>query len=452
MKAFGAQTATKRRVAVDGIDTHGAESPAISGDQNVRVTSRALIAGFGVAYVAASTISPLILKTTSSDLDLYFWPSAETVVAGHPLLIYSSHLHDLYPNANGPLGLVPLVPLAALANALRWAGSLGGRAALTGAVTSLFVLLLAYQTVGLIAAARGGVRWPLAVACTVLLAPVVWIAVLQYGHVEQPVELCLILLAITCSLGGRNALTGIALGAAVLTRTIAGLCVIPFLLIPLATRRARPAATTAIAVAVTIGAGLAPFLVADTQAVTHSLLTYRGTLPIGGGSFWVLVRQASWAGFVRSGDVYVGAAVAIALAAVTLRRKPALATTQAGLTGLLTIAACCFPVFAKTVFPYYLFEPYVLATVWWLARPGSALNWRALVPLLLTIDVFILNAMTTTPFSPWGAAAGVVSSAVIGVAMALVTYDLLNAPEAAPAAGRRLDERRQNVPAIPDAT
>lgn len=416
------------------------------------MTSRALTAGLGVLYVAASTVAPLVLKTTPSDLDLFFWPSAETVVAGHPLLIYAAHAHDLYLDDNGPLGLVPLVPMAALANALGWAGSLSGRAALSGAVVSLFVLLLAYQAVRFTAAARGDSPWPLAVAATVLLAPALWIAIIDYGHTEQPVELCLVLCVVTCSLRRRSLLSGIALGAAVLTRTVAGFCVIPLLLLPLATRRSRAAATTALATLVTVGVGLTPFVLADAQAVSHSLLTYRATLPIGGGSFWVIARQASWAGIVRSGDVYLGAAAAIVLVAMSLRRRPAVATTHAGLIGLITVASCCFPLFAKTVFPYYLAEPYVFATLWWLARPGTARNWRVLVPLILAIDVFIVKAATTSPFSAAGAVEGVMSSIALGAAMALVTVDLLRASDdpAAPRAAREAS-RPRSVPVVQDA-
>jgi hypothetical protein len=417
------------------------------------VISRAATVGLGVVSVAAWTLSPLLLKTTPSDLDLYFWPSAETIVSGHPLLIYAAHMHDIYPNANGPLGLVPLVPIAALANALGWSASLTGRAALTGAGVSLVVLLLAFQVVRFTAAARGGLRWPLAAACTVMLAPALWIAVIDYGHIEQPVEVCLLVLAITCSLRDRNALTGIALGAAVLTRTIAGFSVIPFVLLPLATRHIRPMATTMLTAALTIGAGITPFLVADAQAAVHSLLTYRSSLPIGGGSFWIIARQTSWAGLARSGDVYLGAAVACALVAFTLRRKPTVATTHAGLTGLLAVASCCFPLFAKTVFPYYLLEPYVFAAMWWLSRPGSALNWRALVPLLLTIDVFIVKAASISPFSASGAVEGVVSSTVVGVAVALVAFDLLHSQGHATAAdAHRPDHRPQHVPAARHAT
>src|ERR1700686_234393 len=106
---------------------HGEESHAADGGQNVPVTSRAVTVGLGAVYVAASTVSPLVLKTTPSDLDLYFWPSAESVVAGHPLLIYSTAPHAIFFHENGPVGLIPLVPIAALANVLGWAGTLAGR-------------------------------------------------------------------------------------------------------------------------------------------------------------------------------------------------------------------------------------------------------------------------------------------------------------------------------------
>ena len=407
---------------------HGEESPAACGDHNVVVTSRAVTVGLGAAFVAASTFALRVLKTTPSDLDLFFWPSAETAVSGHPLLIYSAQFIGGVFNDNGPLGMIPVIPAAALANALGWAGSLAGRAALTGAVVSLFVLLLAYQAVRLTGAARGRVRWPLGVAATVLLAPALWIGILDYGHIEQPVEMCLLLLAISWSLGNRHALTGVALGAAVLTRTIAGFCAIPLILAPLATHRIRPMAVTVGATVITVCVGLAPFILADESTVLRALVTNRGGLPIGGGSFWIVARHASWAGFVSEFDVYIGAAVATGLVAITLRRKPALATTHVGLLGLLTAASCCVPLFAKSVFPYYLTEPYVFAAIWWLARPGSALNWRALIPLLLTIDVFVVKAALMTPFGVWGAVAGVTSGVALAVAAGLVTFDLLHDP------------------------
>jgi hypothetical protein len=393
------------------------------------MTSRGLTVGLGVLYIAASTVAPMVLKTAPSDLDLYLWPEAEVIVGGHPLLVYATYTHALNQNDNGPLGLIPLVPVVALANALGWAGSLTGRAALSGVLASLFVLLLSYQAVRFTAAARGDARWPLAVAATVLLAPALWIAILDYGHVEQPVELCLVLFAITCSLRRQNVASGVAFGAAILARTIAGFSLIPLVLADCAGRRTRAAATIVIATLATVAVGITPFLLADEPALVHALITYRAGLPIGGGSFWIFARDASWAGVVRSGDVYLGAAVAIALVANTVRRRPLAGTTHAGLIGLVTVASCCVPLFAKSVFPYYFFEPYVFAVLWWLARPGTALNWRAFVPLLLTADVFIAMAATASPFSTAGAAESVITSVVVGTAIALVTFDLLRAPD-----------------------
>jgi hypothetical protein len=447
LNAFGAQTTMQSgaRDACRRMHTHGEESCRACAGQNVPVTSRAGTAGLGVLYVAASTVTPLVLKTTPSDLDIYFWPSAETVVSGHPLLIYSTNLNAIFFNDNGPVGLIPLVPIAALANALGWAGSLAGRAAVTGGVASLFALLLAYQAVRFIAAARGPVRRPLVVACAVLLAPALWIAILDYGHIEQPIEVSMVLLAVTWFLRGRGASTGVALGAAILTRTIAGFCLIPLVLAAFAAHRGRQGVTIGLAAIVTVAAGIAPFFAADAHAAASALVTYRHNLPIAGGSFWILAPQAPWASLVQYGDAYIGAAIAIAIVAVILRRRPSVGTTRTWLIGLITVASCCFPLFAKTVFPYYLFEPYAFAAIWWLARPGSARNWRAVVPLLLTIDVFMVKTALISPSSTWGVVMGLLSSATVAVAVALVIHDLLSSTENASAAHAVLHDHRHGA-------
>jgi hypothetical protein len=393
----------------------------------MRASSRAITVGLIALYVAAWTLSSLALKTTPSDLDLFFWPSAETVVAGHPLLIYSAQAHATYPNANGPLGLIPLIPLAAIANGLGWAGNIGARAALTGAVVSLLMLLLAYQSMRLVAQARGTAGGRIVTACCILLAPALWDGVIDYGHVEQPLELCLVLVAVNCTLRTRAVPAGLALGAAMLTRSIAALCVISLVAIPLAARRMSPALTTIIVTVATVALGLAPFVIADASAVEHSLLSYRGSLPIGGGSFWVLARQTSLAGFVAHTDVLFAAAAAIVLTVIVVRRNPGAATTISGIFGLLTVASCCFPLFAKTVFPYYFVEPYVFAVLWWLARPGRDVPRRGFVPLLLTIDVFIAKAATLSA-GTWAITDGIVSSGIVAVSVALVMADLLDPP------------------------
>ena len=89
--------------------------------------------------------------------------------------------------------------------------------------------------------------------------------------------------------------------------------------------------------------------------------------------------------------------------------------------------AACFPLFAKTVFDYYLVEPYVFGVVWWLARPGSAVNWRALVPVLLTADV-LLSRLGEVVSTDWLIAEGITSSVIIAVVVAMVTVDLWRSP------------------------
>jgi hypothetical protein len=374
-------------------------------------------------YGAAWVVISLVLKTTRTDLDFYFWPSAETAASGHPLLIYSAFGHDVSPNANGPLGLVPLIPVVALANALGWAGNIAARSALTGVVVSVFAMLLAWQVVRLVDQGRGGVERRLTTACTVLLAPALWIGVIDYGHYEQPIELCLVLLGAGWALRGRSASAGVAVGAAVLTRTIAAFSLLPLAFVPLARRSARGSAATIAACGVTVAAGLAPFLIDDGPAVMHSLVTYRGALPIGGGSFWLAVRQTGLAGVAQHGDVAIAVVVGTALIAIARRRQITVASTPAGLFGLLTITSACFPLFAKTVFDYYLVEPYVFGVVWWLARPGSARNWRVLVPVLLTVDV-LLSKLGELVSTDWLVAEGVTSSVILAVVVAMVTADL----------------------------
>jgi hypothetical protein len=397
--------------------------------QNETVPRRAVTAGLGALYIGAFAVASLALKTTPSDLDYFFWPATETAVGGHPLLVYSTHLTIISANDNGPIGLVPLIPIAVVANALHVAGNLGVRTALVDGVMAIFVLLLAYQSVRLVTRSRGPVAWPLAAAASIALAPAVWIGILDYGHVEQPVELCLVLLGVKLAMSKRSAATGVALGAAVLARTVALFTAMPLLLIALAAGRLRSALLTAGAGALTVVIGLAPFVVADHAAVVHSLVGYRGTLPIVGGSFWVLARGSLWPGVAQHWDAGIAAALAVALVVVTLVRRPATPTTVAELIGLLTIASCCLPLVAKTVFPYYLVEPAVLSTVWWLARPGSARNWRVAIPLLLNADVFITKAGTTVTTGPAWSVEGVASSVLIALVIAMVTADLFrNSP------------------------
>jgi uncharacterized membrane protein len=242
-------------------------------------------AGLILLYIAAWAAASRVFDTQQSDLDLFFWPSAETAANGHVLQIYSAHSLTSYPNANGPLAILPLIPIVILANHLGWANDITLRAGLTNATFALFALLLAFRSLHLIERARGVLEWRLATSCVFLAAPALLIAVANYGHVEQPVELWLVAVAAGLVLTQRYGLGGVVLGLALITRTTALLYVIPFVSLFLAGRRIMPSATVLGLAAITAVIGLLPFYLADGPSVVHSLITYRGDLPIGRGGY-----------------------------------------------------------------------------------------------------------------------------------------------------------------------
>lgn len=77
-----------------------------------------LAAALLLGYIALWVASPFVTSNSSSDLDVFFWPAAQGVIKGHPLLAYSLRGTDVYPNAAGPLGFLILTPLAALSGLL----------------------------------------------------------------------------------------------------------------------------------------------------------------------------------------------------------------------------------------------------------------------------------------------------------------------------------------------
>src|ERR1035438_4537818 len=87
-----------------------------------RPLRRAAIPLLAVVFMVASAVAVLLFDTSKTDLDVFFWPSAEIAVHGHPLLVYTLRAGP-YPNANGPVSLLPLGLVAAVINALGWQDS-----------------------------------------------------------------------------------------------------------------------------------------------------------------------------------------------------------------------------------------------------------------------------------------------------------------------------------------
>src|SRR5205823_12950370 len=100
--------------------------------------------------------------------------------------------------------------------------------------------------------------------------PPIWQSVAGYGHIEQPIEIWLVLVAVRYIQTEKMMPAGIAFGLAVLSRSSALLLSIP---LGLAALRAGPvrtirlfAGTAAIGLAV-----LVPFAVSDSSDLMHSL-------------------------------------------------------------------------------------------------------------------------------------------------------------------------------------
>ena len=115
-------------------------------------TLSALVVAFVAVWFAVGFV-PIV----PTDLDIFFWPSAQAALAGHPLAAYSQTPLDQYPNVNqnGPLALVPLTAIGFVVRAFGLMDSLHLRRAITFAFFSLFILLMAREGVAAIDRLRG---------------------------------------------------------------------------------------------------------------------------------------------------------------------------------------------------------------------------------------------------------------------------------------------------------
>src|SRR5258708_34135704 len=154
-----------------------------------------------VAYAALWGLVAL-LPLDGTDLDQFFWPSARTALAGHPLLVYQAAGQLPYPNANGPLSLLPLALAGMAVNALHWMGSIYLRRLVALPLFSVFVLLMAREGVTAVDNLRDrrlAGRRRLLPYIPFTPAPPVWHPVAGYGHLEQPTGIWLALLAAPCA-------------------------------------------------------------------------------------------------------------------------------------------------------------------------------------------------------------------------------------------------------------
>ena len=340
-----------------------------------------------------------MIPITETDLDLFFWPAVKIAVAGKPLLVYSAGSQSVYPDANGPVSLAPLTLAGIVANHFGWLGDTGKRRIVALELFSIFVMLMAFEAMAAIDRIRRKrvEGWMRLLGYGVFaLAPTIWQSVSGYGHIEQPIEVWLLLVTTRFIARGWVVPAAIAFALAVLSRSMAGLMAIPFALALLRRGRVRFVAFFATTAATGL-AVLAPFYLADPPDLMHSLFTYRGRLPVGAGSIWSVATDPGAIAFVQRWDILFVVAVALT-ANLWLATRPG-GFTDERLIGGMALTAASFVMLAKTVWPYYFFELFMLSTVWSAGRWRRDDGFARLILPPIAIAVFgMLAEIGSTPY------------------------------------------------------
>src|SRR5260370_2167011 len=331
-----------------------------------------------VCLWGASALFPI----NPTDFDVFFLPSAKLAATGHPFEIYRVRYQDVSPNANGPLSSVPLALVAALAGRLGWLDDPTLRRGLAMAASQALALPLSREV--LLACDRLLPRplrgWRrLIVYVPVALSPELWHSMLLYGHVEQPLMLWLVLWAVRSLAEQRAWRAGVLLGLALLTRSAAVLYALPLGLLLARGMRWRPLGALLASCGGVVVAGLLPFWLADRADLLYSLVTFRAELPIGGGTAWRLAVGTPWQSFAENHDtlVILAGALLVCIALLALCRD--LDVSSREVYALLAVSELCFPLFIKTLWPYYFLDTYMLLAICWLSGAPGGRSLRTLV-------------------------------------------------------------------------
>jgi hypothetical protein len=392
-----------------------------------RAATRAGTWALGFGYAVLWAVAGYLWTVPPNDLDNFFLPAVRIALGGHPLLIYTVRYWTIIANDNGPLGLVPLTPVVAVASQLGWMDDVGLRRLLILGVFSIFSLLMAREAVAAIDRLRGASLEGLSriLAYGVFVAsPTLWMSVLGYGHIEQPMTLWLVLLGVRILGRGRSATTGITFGLAILTRSLAALSLLPLGLLLLARGRWRAVAWLAGSAALTVALGVVPFLLADPTDTIYSLVTHRGSLPVGGGNPWQLLVGTPYLWVPQHWDVLFVLGLSTVVSLIVIVGRKDLEPSSRDIYGLLALTALTLPLLAKSVWPYYFLDAYVFGAVWWLGQTSAVAWGRRLlgvaIPLIAIIGTLLteyeMEATTQRVRLDEGVAMGVVLS-VLSIAV-----------------------------------
>jgi len=382
---------------------------------------------FGFGYVAAWGIVGWLWRGPLTDLDFFFLPAVRIALSGHPLLVYTVRYQSVIANDNGPLGLVPITAVAAVVS---WLG--GGNdprllRAVTLATLSIFTLLMAREAVAAIDRLRGASlagRSRLLAYGIFTASPILLISVLGYGHVEQPMMLWLVLLAVRTLANDRPAAAGITFGLALLTRSLAALPLIPLGLLLLVRGRWRALVWMAASAALVVALGLLPFLRADPADTIYALLTHRGTLPVGGGSIWQLLVGNPYQWIPQHWDILFVLGLAVLLSSIVISARNDLEPSSHDIYGLLALTALALPLLAKSVWPYYFLDAYVFGAIWWLGQAGRLTKGRRLIEAMVPLIAVLGTLLTEYEMGVNTARIRLAEGVTLGVVLAVLAATL----------------------------
>jgi hypothetical protein len=389
--------------------------------------TRAATWALGFTYAVAWAILGWLWRGPLTDLDYFFLPAVRMALSGHPLMVYAVRFQTVIANDNGPLGLVPLTAVAAVASRLGGSDDERLRRVLILAAFSIFTLLMAREAVAAIVRLRGAslTGLPRVVAYAIFAAsPTLLIAVLGYGHVEQPMTLWLVLFAVRSLASGRPTGAGLTFGLALLTRSLAALPLIPLALVLMVRGRWRAVAWLAGSAGVIVALGLLPFLIADPKDTIYSLLTHRGSLPVSGGSIWQLVVGTPFQWVPQHADVLFVFGLAVVMSLVVIAARNDLEPSSRDIYGLLALTALALPLLAKSVWPYYFFDAYVFGAIWWLGQAAPLALGRRLVATAIPIIATIGTLLTEYEMGAIGDHIRLIEGVAMGLALAVLMVAL----------------------------
>jgi hypothetical protein len=389
--------------------------------------TRAATWAFGFSYAVAWATLGWLWRGPLTDLDYFFLPAVRIALSGHPLLVYTVRFQTVIANDNGPLGLVPLTAVAAVASRLGGPNNDRLQRAFILAAFSIFTLLMAREAVAAIDRLRGAslTGLPRVVAYAIFAAsPTLLIAVLGYGHVEQPMTLWLVLFAVRSLAGGRPTRAGVTFGLALLTRSLTALPLIPLALLLIVRGRWRAVAGLAGSAGVIVALGLLPFLVADPKDTVYSLLTHRGSLPVSGGSIWQLVVGTPFQWVPQYADVLFVFGLAVVVSLIVIAARKDLEPSSRDIYGLLALTALALPLLAKSVWPYYFLDAYVFGAVWWLGQAAPLALGRRLAAAAIPITATIGTLLTEYEMGAIDSQVRLIEGVAMGLALAVLMVAL----------------------------